>query len=188
MDGSRENNPWSPANYITLLRIFLVPFFFTELVSYKPGQEHHRWIALIIFAIAALTDALDGFLARYTKTRTHLGKFLDPLADKLLLLSGFIGLLFVEALPYRPPLWLTVTIVFRDIVVVLGLIVLFLTNGILRIEPNLLGKSTTACQMITLIAILLNLQVAIVFWYATAILTILSCLVYMARELKGLKN
>ena len=174
-------------NYITLIRILLVPFFFTALVSYKPGAEHQHWVALGIFILASLTDALDGFIARLSKRRTALGRFLDPLADKLLLLSGYLGLLFVRGLAYEPPLWITVSIVFRDLVIIIGLVVIFLINGTVRVEPNLLGKITTACQMITLVLILLEWPpVVIYFCYLTAFFTILSCLVYCVRELRRL--
>lgn len=175
-------------NYITLFRIFLTPFFFTALVSYQTGKEYYRLAAFAILLAGSLTDALDGFLARVTRKRTRLGRFLDPLADKLLLLSGFLGLLFVTDLPYRPPLWVTVTIVFRDMVIILGLIVIFLMTKTVRIEPNLLGKSTTLFQMLTLLSILLMWPLSIFFWYATALLTILSCLAYIVRELKRLQN
>ena len=176
------------ANYLTILRIFLVPFFFTELVSHTNPEDRHRITALAIFFAASLTDSLDGFLARITGKRTDLGRFLDPLADKLLLLSGFLGLLFVETLPYRPPLWITVTIVFRDLVIVTGLLVLYFITGKVDVRPNFLGKSTTAFQMATLVAILLALKISILLWNITAVLTIASCLVYVARDLSKLKN
>ena len=175
-------------NTITLFRILLTPFFFTELVSYRTGAEHHRWIALAILMTASLTDALDGFLARVTKNRTALGRFLDPLADKLLLVSGFLGLLFVSALPFRPPLWIIVTIVFRDLVIIVGLILIFLISGTVEVRPNFLGKATTAFQMITLIAILLITPAAVFLWYVTAGLTILSCFAYIFRDLRKLKE
>lgn len=145
-------------------------------------------MALLFFAIAVFSDALDGWLARVTKTRTQLGQFLDPLADKLLLLSGYVGLIFVPTLLYRPPLWVTVAIVFRDIVIVIGLIVIFLMTGNVHVQPNLLGKFTTAFQMATLIAILLNTEVAIPLWTLTAFLTIISGLAYVFRDLKLIKN
>lgn len=174
-------------NFITLVRIFLTPFFFTSLIYYERGQEHFRWIALAIMIVASLTDAIDGFVARVWKSRTELGRFLDPLADKLLLLSGYIGLLFVDALIYRPPLWITILIVFRDLVIVSGMVVIYFISGRLRVHPNYLGKCTTAAQMVTLVAILLQWQIAVVFYYVTAILTILSLVVYSVRELKLLK-
>ena len=128
---------------------------------------------------------LDGFLARVTKSRSELGRFLDPLADKLLLLSGFLGLLFVQALPYRPPLWITVTIVFRDLMIVAGLVIIYLLKGTFPVYPNFLGKATTAFQMATLLAILLAWPVSILLCYITAILTITSFGVYTMRELKS---
>lgn len=175
-------------NYITLLRIILVPFFFTELVSYQPGSEHHRWWAFAIFLTACFTDALDGFLARVLKAKTPLGTFLDPLADKLLLLAGYLGLLFVKALPYHPPLWITVTIVFRDLLILSGLLILFLITGSATVQPNFLGKVTTALQMATLGAILVGWKGAALLWYPTAVFTILSCFVYIGRELQKLRG
>ena len=178
----------NPPNLLTCLRILLVPFFFTALVSYQPGKEKERWIAFFIFLVAALTDALDGFIARLTKSRTDLGRFLDPFADKLLLLSGYLGLLFVPTLPYRPPLWITVTIVFRDAVIILGLIVIFLMSGAVRVEPNILGKFTTGSQMVALIAVLLQNPLSPPLYYFSVALTIASCFSYIIRELKRLQN
>jgi CDP-diacylglycerol--glycerol-3-phosphate 3-phosphatidyltransferase len=164
----------------------LTPFFFTALIYYEAGKEYYRWTAFGLFLTATLTDALDGFLARVTRKRTELGRFLDPLADKLLLLSGFLGILLVDALIYRPPLWVTVTIVFRDMVILTGLIVIYLISGRIRVQPNFLGKVTTASQMATLIAILLQWAVSIPLSYFTAGFTILSCLAYIVRDLRRL--
>lgn len=175
-------------NYLTLLRIALIPFFFTQLVSYQPGQEKRRAVALTILIIACLSDALDGFLARALNQKTELGCFLDPLADKLLVLSGFLGLLFVKTLPYTPPLWITVTIVFRDLIIALGLVIMFLMNGKVEVRPNFLGKLTTASQMITLCSILLGWKLSIVLWYLTVTFTILSCFSYVVRDIKEIQR
>ncbi len=172
------------ANFITFVRILLVPFFFTALVSYTPGKERERWTAFLIFLAASITDMLDGFLARVTKTRTELGRFLDPFADKLLLLSGFLGLLFVPALPYHPPLWITVTIVFRDLLITAGLLMIFFIKGTFPIQPVFLGKVTTAFQMATLLAILLALPVSVLLCYVTVFFTVTSFGVYAFRELR----
>ena len=75
----------SAANFITVLRILLVPFFFTSLLSYTDGHEIYRLIAFWIFFVASISDAVDGFVARIMKKQTALGQFLDPLADKLLI-------------------------------------------------------------------------------------------------------
>jgi CDP-diacylglycerol--glycerol-3-phosphate 3-phosphatidyltransferase len=157
------------------------------LLSYQPGREHVRWIAFAIFLTASLTDAIDGFLARATNSRTQLGRFLDPLADKVLLLSGFLGILFVPALPFRPPLWITVTVVFRDLLIVVGLALIFFASGQLRVEPNIWGKSATAFQMATLVAVLAANWIAVPLWYIMAALTIMSCLSYILRDFIKLK-
>lgn len=175
-------------NYITLFRIALVPFFFTSLVSYQAGQDQYRIIALSIFILASFTDALDGIIARVTNKQTSLGEFLDPLADKLLLISGYLGLLFIKDLLYFPPLWVTVTIVFRDMTLIIGLIVVYLVSGSLTIKPNLLGKSTTLFQMLALILILLQWKAAVIIWYIAVALTIVSCVAYVSRGIKQMNS
>lgn len=171
-------------NLLTLFRILLVPFFFTELVSYRDRLEIHRIAAFALFALACLTDALDGAIARLTRTQTALGRFLDPLADKLLILSGYIGLLFVNNLAYHPPLWITVAIIFRDLLLIGGLGLIHMLTGNMPIAPNLLGKATTFFQMITLAAILLQTGISVYLWNVTAFLTVASCLIYIFREMR----
>lgn len=174
-------------NYLTLLRIVLVPVFLSLLIAYDSAQEGYRIAALCVFIAAILTDALDGFLARIRNERTELGTFLDPLADKLLLLSGYIGIMFVEKLPHHPPFWITVTIVFRDIIIVAGMIVLFMvTRTIKAVEPNLAGKATTVLQMAGLVAILIKHSASIWLWHATAVLTIFSGILYVRRGIRAL--
>lgn len=176
------------ANYLTLFRILLVPFFFVSLAAYNEGNEASRWVAFGIFLTASVTDALDGMIARLMKQRSKLGEFLDPLADKMLLLTGFIAVLYVHALTFRPPLWIVVTIVFRDIVIVVGMITIYFLSGNLQVQPNFLGKLTTACQMVTLIVVLLQMPLAIPLSYLTAGLSILSGLVYTLRGLSKLNG
>jgi cardiolipin synthase len=171
-------------NYLTLLRIILTPAFFTVLVSYGPGKESLRFWALGIFFTAALTDALDGILARVLKQKTPLGQMLDPLADKLLLLSGYIGLLFVAGLPYKPPLWITVTIIFRDLVLLIGFFTLNFMSVKFDVTPHLVGKLTTTFQMLLLLFVLLEWPAAVGVSYITAALTITSGLIYISKGLK----
>jgi cardiolipin synthase (CMP-forming) len=175
-------------NLITLFRIILVPCFFTALVSYESGKEGYRWLAFWLLLLAAASDALDGFLARVLKQQSQLGRILDPIADKLLILSGFLGLLYVEMLPLHPPLWVTVIVVFRDMVLLLGLFVFFLISRHLPAQPNLLGKMTTVMQMITLISVLLQWAVSPWVWNITAVMTIMSGVIYVMRELKVLNG
>lgn len=171
-------------NYITLLRVLLVPFFYTSLVYYRPGQEYIRWIAFSIFLFASFTDALDGFIVRkWKKMGSELGTFLDPLADKILLISAYIGV-SASALVLKPPLWLVIIVVFRDIFIMSGMVVLFITARSVKARPNILGKLTTFFQMATILVILLQHQVAIIFWSITAALTVASGIVYILREMK----
>ncbi|MFH1799495.1 MAG: CDP-alcohol phosphatidyltransferase family protein [Candidatus Omnitrophota bacterium] len=171
-------------NYLTLLRILLTPVFFITLVSYTPEKEGLRFVALAIFAAAALTDALDGLLARFLKQRTALGQMLDPLADKILLVSAYIGLLFVAALSFRPPLWITITIIFRDLILLIGFFALHFASVKIEVQPNIWGKLTTVSQMLLLCFILLECPVAIPLAYLTVTFTIVSGIIYITRGLK----
>ncbi|MFA7254841.1 MAG: CDP-diacylglycerol--glycerol-3-phosphate 3-phosphatidyltransferase [Candidatus Omnitrophota bacterium] len=174
-------------NYLTLFRILLTPIFFITLVSYTPEKEGFRLIALAIFVVAAITDALDGLLARFLKQRTELGQMLDPLADKILLLSAYIGLLFVSTLPFRPPLWITITIIFRDLILLLGFLTLNFAAVKIEVQPNIWGKLTTVSQMLLLCFILLEWPVAIPLAFLTVAFTIVSGIIYIMRGLKFLQ-
>jgi len=169
-------------NCLSLLRLVLAPFFFTFLISYEGGSYQHLQWARLIFSAAVLTDVLDGFIARFFHQQTELGRLLDPLADKTLLLSGFLGLLFVSALPNHPPLWVTVTVVFRDLIILGGILVIFFTCGTVRVRPNFLGKAATAAQMVTLISILMQWSHSVWLCYGTAFLSAASMLSYVVRD------
>ncbi len=175
-------------NLITLLRILIVPFLFTSLLYYEPAKDHLRLWAAAFFLFGSVTDAVDGLVARIGKQTTELGKFLDPLADKLLLLSGFLGIFFAKSFPLLPPAWIIVTIVFRDLLILGGLIVFYLSGRKVTVRPNMLGKCTTAIQMVTLASILLLLPISPLFWNLTAGLTILSGAVYVFREMNLLRH
>ena len=171
-------------NLISLLRIFIVPVFFTTLIYYQPDKDYYRSIALGLFCFASFTDALDGYLARIRKQVTHLGRFLDPLADKLLITSGYVGIFLAKDYPLVPPHWVVVAIVFRDLMIVGGLIVFYVSSVDVEVAPNFLGKLTTACQMATMISLLLLLPASEVLWNITALLTVASGLSYVTREMK----
>ncbi len=125
----------SVANWLTALRIVLIPVFIWILL-----QGYLLW-ALAAFLMAALTDVLDGFIARRTKTTT-LGRFLDPAADKLMLVSAFIVLPLIKLLPA----WVTMVVVSRDVIISLGYLVLYMHWGSSRIAVRPLGKITTFIQ------------------------------------------
>jgi cardiolipin synthase len=94
------------ANWLTMLRILLIPVFVTLLVYRRPG------LALLVFCLASLTDLLDGYIARARGRQTRLGAFLDPVADKLLLTSAFVTLTYLKVIPF----WITAVVVSRDLV------------------------------------------------------------------------
>src|SRR5215467_7647447 len=146
------------ANKITILRILLIPFFVVEVLYYgKTGHELHRVLALVCFAVAAICDGVDGYIARHYNQRSELGGILDPLADKLLLVSGIVVLSFDQR-PYLQsvPLWLTGTIIGRDILLLAGLIVIQMIVGKVKVKPRILGKVATVFQMVIVLWILLK--------------------------------
>src|SRR6266705_6986566 len=113
------------ANKITIFRILLVPFFIVEVLSYvEAGEELHRFLAIAAFLLASVCDGVDGYIARRYNQRSELGAILDPLADKLLVVSGIVLLSFDHG-PYFEgvPLWLTGTIIGRDILILAGMVV-----------------------------------------------------------------
>jgi cardiolipin synthase (CMP-forming) len=146
------------ANKITILRILLIPFFVVELIYYvRSGNEAHRLAALLCFAIAAILDGVDGYIARRYHQISELGKILDPLADKLLLVSSIVTLSFNHGnFLGQIPLWLTGTIIGRDLLLVFGYIVIQHTVGTVIMRPRFLGKCSTVLQMSVVIWILLK--------------------------------
>jgi cardiolipin synthase len=133
-------------NALTLIRILLIPLFIILLIS----KSFHG--ALIIFVIAGITDAIDGFLARIWHQRTDLGSYLDPIADKLLLASAFITLAILGIVPY----WLTVIVMSRDILIAIGFWVLTMMDHKPTIKPRFTSKITTVFQILTIIWALLS--------------------------------
>jgi cardiolipin synthase (CMP-forming) len=146
------------ANKITILRILLIPFFVVEVLYYvRAGHELHRVLAIASFGLAAVCDGVDGFIARRFDQRSELGAILDPLADKLLLVSGVVVLSF-DHRPYLQtiPLWLTGTIIGRDILLLAGLLVIQMTVGKVGVRPRFVGKIATVLQMTIVLWILLK--------------------------------
>jgi len=146
------------ANKITILRILLIPFFVVETLYYvETGNEVHRLVAILSFAITAILDAVDGYIARRYNQRSELGAVLDPLADKLLLVSGVVLLSFDHAPRLgQIPLWLTGTIIGRDLLLLIGIVVIRYMVGKVAVRPRALGKIATVFQMAVVIWILLD--------------------------------
>lgn len=178
------------ANKITIMRILLVPFFVVQVLYYMNGAgEGHRYLALAAFAVAAISDGIDGFIARHFHQRSELGAILDPIADKLLLLSGIV-LLSLHREQYLPhlPLWLTATVLSRDALLLLGWIVIHHIGGKVIVRPHLTGKIATVLQMTCVLWALLKLDLAwLQSWaMATAILTGISGGIYVVAGIRQL--
>jgi cardiolipin synthase len=170
----------TPANQLTLLRMLLIPAF-VLLVVYG----HLGW-ALVVFGTAGATDALDGLIARRSGQKTNLGAWLDPAADKLLLVTTFIVLTLPNLqLANRLPIWLTVLIISRDVGIVLTVAIVNLAIGPRTFRPSLLGKVATATYIVTaIVAMLFNYlryhsRVVDFFIYASLAITLLSAFHYI---------
>jgi cardiolipin synthase len=138
------------ANQLTLLRMLLIPAFVILVLYGELG-----W-ALATFLTAGITDGLDGVIARRSGQQTALGAWLDPMADKLLLVSTFVVLTIPNTgLVYRIPLWLTILIISRDVAIVLTVAVVNLAIGRRTFAPTQLGKAATAIYIVTCLVFLL---------------------------------
>lgn len=182
----------TPATRITLFRIFLVPVFIGCLIYYRPERDYLRWAAFFVFLLGVLSDGLDGFLARAFSQHSSLGRLLDPLADKLLLLAAFASLAVLETLPdsLRIPPWVTILVISRDLMIVIGSCLIFLLTQRLEVRPSRLGKTATFFQMTTILAVLLqfSLPVRSLLWNVAMGFTVASGLGYLrygSRLLNG---
>ena len=178
------------ANKITIFRVLLVPGFVVMVLYYvDTGTELFRVLALLAFALAALSDAVDGYIARRYNQHSELGKILDPLADKLLLVSGIVLLSFHNE-PHldRLPLWLTGTIIGRDVLLLLGLIVIHYTCGRITVRPVMIGKVATVLQMTCVLWALLkwNTNLLLVWSIGAAVCTGISGFIYTVDGVRQL--
>lgn len=164
----------NPPNFLTILRILLVPFFVHLIL-----HDQTFW-ALLVFAAAGITDGLDGYIARAYHLKTRLGAVLDPLADKLLLLTAYILLAALQ----RLPLWLTEVVVARDMVILSGIFFLFASGKKIAFSPSVLGKITTFVQLFTIFLALFSdffpeiLSILSPLYRLNLIVTLSSCIHY----------
>ena len=168
------------ANQLTLLRMLLIPAF-VILVVYG----HLGW-ALFVFATAGLTDALDGLIARRSGEQSNLGAWLDPMADKLLLVTTFVVLTLPGLGLANPlPIWLTVLIISRDVVIVLTVAIINLAIGPHTFRPSIYGKVATATYIVTAACAMFfnylgyHSVVVDVGVYASLVITLVSALHYI---------
>lgn len=171
-------------NWLTVVRIVLIPAFVTLLVYRRPTA------ALVVFLLASLTDMLDGYFARVRGTQTRLGAFLDPMADKLLLTASFITLTYLKVIPF----WITAVVISRDLVLVLGAALIHVAGGTIFPAPTWLGKASTFFQMLTVLAAMLAAYVFKVpalakpFFWTTAGFTAGSGIQYLYKGAKLVNN
>ncbi len=173
------------ANQLTLLRMLLVPPFVILML-----YNHQGW-ALLTFFAAAVTDLLDGLIARRTGQKTTLGAWLDPMADKLLLVSMFVML----TLPgigsaNRLPLWFTVLVLSRDITIVLTVAVVNLAVGRRTFRPSIFGKAATATYVVTgVVTLYFNFRgvpsgMVTVLVYASLVISVISAFDYLVKVVR----
>jgi cardiolipin synthase len=169
------------ANWLTVLRILLIPVFVSLLVYRRPG------FALVVFTLAALTDLLDGYVARRRGSQSRLGAFLDALADKLLLTASFVTLTYLKVLPF----WIAAVVITRDVILLLGAVLIHMVGGRIHPRPTWAGKAATFCQILTVLAGLLSRYFrvpaapGVVIWLA-AIFTVVSGVQYIVQGMRFL--
>ena len=185
------------ANKITIFRILLIPVFVWLTLDYirdfqKGGEkEWQRVAACAMFAIAAISDGVDGYIARRYHQKSELGTFLDPLADKALLVSAMIllSIRFKEGSPFdQLPLWFPVLVISRDVILLVGTVLIHMLAGHVAARPRLVGKCATFFQMIVLGWVLLKIERPSYQWplYAAGIFTLSSGLWYIFDGVKQL--
>ena len=171
------------ANKISIFRILLVPCLVALLLYYRPEHDHLRYFCVALFFLGMLTDAADGFIARSQRQQSQLGTILDPIADKLLILSVLISLSTIRAIPewMRIPAWFNLIVISRDAILVFGTMLLFAFTGKLTVQPSPLGKVTVVAQMLVIPIVLLKLPVKAEALMIAAMLTVLSGIGYIRK-------
>lgn len=176
--------PLNVPNSLTILRILLIPLIVGLLI-----YEHVEY-ALVTLIIAALTDALDGTIARMANQKTRFGAYLDPLADKLLLMTTFVTFSFLDMVP----VWSVILVVSRDAILLTGTLLAHLTSTVVDASPTVLGKATTLFQVSYMILVLalisqgLNPVLLFPLLLTMTLLTVLSGMHYIFRGVSQLNN
>jgi cardiolipin synthase len=182
----RRPIPINIPNTLTLLRILLTPLFAIFLI------KHLFDFALLVFAIAALSDGVDGFIARVFRQKTTLGAFLDPAADKLLLVTAFVTLAIQEQIPS----WLSVLVITRDVIILSGVALFTITGRTFVPKPSILSKITTVAQLACVLFVLMRHHAPEIarfhiqsplFWFAAGV-TMVSGFQYIYRGLNILQE
>ncbi|MFW6161004.1 MAG: CDP-alcohol phosphatidyltransferase family protein [Acidobacteriota bacterium] len=183
----KKQYPLNLANILTLLRIALIPLFIHFLLTGQTGK------ALTVFIVASITDVLDGTAARIFGQRTSLGTYLDPAADKLLMTTSYI-LLSIPSIssPNVIPLWLTIVVIGRDILIALSALVVTAVSGPRIFRPSVVGKITTVCQVTVIFCLLASNYFGVSpealqwLYYITLGLTIFSGMDYALKNVRSI--
>ena len=179
--------PLTLPNFITLFRMAIAPFFVLAV------NDNDFRLALWIFIIAGSTDAIDGWLARRLNSESVIGAYLDPIADKLLLTVAYVALTIPQGQAVMIPLWLAILALFRDFLIMLVALILYVVDGIQRFPPSVLGKATTFMHVATVgLVLLANLipipeVVLAVCFYTSFGLVIVSGFNYLYRASKAIE-
>jgi CDP-diacylglycerol--glycerol-3-phosphate 3-phosphatidyltransferase len=187
------------ANKITVIRILMIPVFVTLAIYYGESiqegnpQDWMRFTAIAVFLLAAISDGLDGYVARRYNQRSSLGGILDPIADKGLLLSGIITLSISNWSQVDPhygkfPAWFPVLVITRDVVIVSGSLLLHVLNGKVRVRPSWTGKVATVLQMAAIAWVMLQMRIPPLIYivYAAGFFTLVSGVIYFRNGLRQL--
>jgi cardiolipin synthase len=189
------------ANKITLVRIAMIPVFVALAIYYGESVrrgaplEWQRFAAIIVFLLAAVSDGLDGYVARHYNQRSQLGVILDPIADKGLLLSGIITLSITNWSQSDPdygkfPVWFPVLVITRDAVILVGAAVLhYFIGNKMRVKPSWTGKVATVCQMCAIAWVMLQLRF-LPLWFVVmvaGIFTLISGVIYVVAGVRQLQ-
>jgi cardiolipin synthase len=188
------------ANKITVVRILMIPVFVTLAIYYGESiqegqpQDWMRFTAISVFLLAALSDGLDGYVARRYNQRSSLGVILDPIADKGLLLSGIITLSISNWSRVAPefgqfPAWFPVLVITRDAVILVGAVILHLLNGKVHVKPSWTGKIATVLQMAAIAWVMLQFRTLPLIWVvgAAGLFTLISGIIYVMDGVRQLQ-
>lgn len=184
------------ATQITLFRIFLIPVFIGLAIYYGQSvaagapDEPLRWWTIAVFAVASISDAVDGYIARHFNQRSRLGQILDPLADKALMFSALITLSFAHWEPHFP-LWFPLVVIFRDLAVVSGwALVNHVTGTRIEVRPHWTGKAATFFLLGSILWLMLDIRIPPLIWPTAiaALLTSLSGLIYLAETIRYIQR
>ena len=183
------------ATQITLFRIFLIPVFIGLAIYYGQSvvagapDESLRWWAITVFAVASISDAVDGYIARHFNQRSRLGQILDPLADKALMFSALITLSFAHWEPHFP-LWFPLVVIFRDLAVVCGWALVEYTTGKCDIKAHWTGKTATFFLLASILWLMLDIRIPPLLWPTAiaAVLASISGVIYLVESVQCIQR